>query len=421
MKITIRQNVLKTAIDKGSIAALSEMSQSDNSNVSLLIKSVKITVDSEKFTVESSSYLMAAKYSIGATQENGIEVKEEGCVLVPAKEFVDWVKIQGTDATINMALLKLDAPQVVSSNDDEENSVKRIGFVKFTSRDNSKTGGKWELDCYDPSSVKPVDFSSGVKNCFTIKAQDFAAIIPKVSFAVSKLDDEHVIDHVSIQNCNNALYFLASDLKRCAVYKANILTLEGKKPLLLSPLVLEQVAKVSEKDNTLEFSYSPETNKIFIKQPNLDIRLTSPEKERITKFSNVEMLLQKQYNPLAEIPRLSLHKMLISVSIVNGFTALFSFKKSDNLLAIKAISEDGKYKPAICKSKIDNLTDDIIAVFGVTHILEGLKIFKDDKVQLNIPANKRSLKITSANEPNFQYFVMSIKNQTYENNASVEE
>ena len=157
MKIGIRQKVLMDALNKGALAAISDDAQQDTSTLAPMIKSIKVDVDDKMFTISSSTDLMAVKYSVPATKEEGIAVKETGCILIPAKEFTEWVKVQGEDSTINIYLNKLDTPEIINTLEDDDLddsskfTLKKIGSTRLTSKDSQKTSGKWELDCYDPA------------------------------------------------------------------------------------------------------------------------------------------------------------------------------------------------------------------------------------------------------------------------------
>jgi len=420
MKLTIKQNVLAKAISQGAVSAISDAAQLDTSNLSAIIQSVKITVD-KQFVVESSTNLMAVKYAIDATEENGIDVKETGCVLIPAKEFSDWVKVQGDESAISMVFSKLAVPEIINPMDDlgsgkdtDKFSIKKIGSMKFVSKDSTKTSGKWELDCYDPTPVKSINFSKKGNKHFEIKTEDLVTSLGKVKFAALDRDVDHVLDHISIQTYEDNLYFASTDTKRCALYQVPIVgKVENQDPLLVPAKLLDQVCKISSKDNIISLSYNEEIGRIFLSQPNLDIRIVSAEKDNISKFPSITMLLPKPYKELANISKGALYKILISAALVNRSTALFNFKKDDNDVSIKAISEEGKYKPSISKAKANKITSDIQGVWGVTHLIEVIKTIKDDMITLHIPSNKKSLKITSSNDGNFQYYAMAINSSVY--------
>jgi len=423
MKVKIKQNVLEEALNKGAVAALLDDAQTDTSTMSLLVKSIKITCN-KSFTIEGCTNLMAVKYTIPAKEENGITVDEEGCVLVPAKEFTNWVKAQSKDAQIGIVLSELATPEIINPlegievEDGEDVSIKKIGSIKLVSKDSSKTARKWELDCYDPSQRKMVSFASehkGTKH-FEIKAKSLSTALSKIAFASLPKDYEHVLDSVSIQKYENDLFFATTDTKRCALYKippSDIDAIESDNPLLISVNLLDTASKISDEENKLSFYYNEDIERVFISQPNIEMRLASTEKGNIKKFPNIKMLLEKDYDLLAKTSRIGLNSDLISCALVNSSSALFSFTSDKSMLVIKAISDDSKYKPSVTKSEVNSLSINLKAVWGVTHLIDALKIIKDDMVELHIPDNKKSVKIKGEDDDGFLYFAMAINNPKY--------
>ena len=423
MKIGIRQKVLMDALNKGSLAAISDDAQEDTSTLSLLIKAIKITVDEKKFAIESSTELMAVKYSVPSTKDDGIVVKENGCILVPAKELIDWVKVQGEDSTINITLNKLQTPEIINTLEDNDSQdagekfiLKKIGSARLVSKDSQKTSGKWELDCYDPEGHPSVNFAVKTDKNFDIGGKQLGDALSNVSFAALKQDYEHVLDSVSIQTYENNLYFATTDTQRCALYKVpsqDVFDLDLKSPMLIPSVLLEQIAKIIIKDNKLSFAYNEEHEKVFIKQDNLKIRLASTEKKNIKKFPNIEMLLQKQYYKLTTLAKASMNKVLISAAIVNNASALFLFDKEKETLTVKAISEDNKYKPNVSRCESPKTVEDVRVVWGVSHLIEGLKVIKSSEVDLYVPKNLQSLKLVGCDSDNLSYFALAIVNAKY--------
>ncbi|MFA5313339.1 MAG: hypothetical protein WC375_08525, partial [Methanomassiliicoccales archaeon] len=356
MKIGIQQGVLLKALEKGAVAAMSDVAQSDTSNMALLIKSVKITVDKD-FTVESSTNMMSVKYSVPANKDDGIVVTDAGCVLVPAKELIDWTKKQAKEATINIVYGAYNSPEMITAADgdsDDSFAIKKVGEIKAVCKNNSQSHGtsKWSLSCYDPTHIKSVDFDTKSPKQFEIKAPSFAKAMKTISFASLPKDYEHVLDSISIQTYKDSLYFATTDTKRCALYKPDDVTsLKSDKSILVAVSLMDQVVKISDEANTLTFYYDEKANRVFVSQPSLEVRLTSALKEDAVKFPNIKMLLDKKYDLLAEVDKREFFRLLENAALVNSSSSLFSFSDKDGAKAancgVKAISESSKHDPLI--------------------------------------------------------------------------
>lgn len=423
MKVVIKQSVLLKSLEKAAVAALSDEAQTDTTNLSALIKSVKIKVD-EKYSVESSTNILSTKFEIPATEDNGIGIEEKGEILIQAKELYDWVKIQGPDSNISIKLNKLSTPEMITTADNADDasdqySIKKIGNVVITAKDSTKSSSKWELDCYDPQHLPVIDYSKNGKRIFDIYAEKLTNALNKISFASTSKDYQHILDSVSIQVFEKNIYFATTDTKRCALIKVEDATkIETEDPILISVALMNQVAKISEKTNNLSFYYNEDENRIFIEQDGLNIRIASCEKNSISKFPPIIKLLNKKYAAITTIPKGTLNKMLVSSALVNKSSALFEFKASDNTLSVKAISEDSKYKPSITKAKLDSVTSDVTSIWGVSHLMDVLKVIKSDKVIMSIPDNQNSVQITGdqTEDKGFIYFAMVINNAKYKTN-----
>ena len=426
MKIGIQQKVLEDVVTKGSIAALSEEAQADTSTLSLLIKSVKITVDSKSITVESGTSTLAIKYTIPVNEENGIIVKEEGSVLVPAKELLNWVSLQG-DSNISLSLQKFSTPEIINmlgdndfgdqkEYDSSKFTIKKIGTIKLISKSTSKTNKKWEIDCYEPTDFATVDFNKKADKCFEIQGNQFIEAISAVSFAAKKKDPEHVLDGISMQYYNEGMYFCATDDTRLAVYiidKDMISNIDSTRRLLVPAILFGQILKILDKEAKITISYNEEIGRVFIAQNNLKVRLANTDKEHVNKFPNIKMLIDKEYSKLVEMPKAVLNDLLINTALVNNSSARFAFNKTDSNLIIMAISENDKYKPAYAQAPMNNISKDISLILGVSTILDGLKVIKSNEIHISVPASQLSVKITGKDISNFYYFCPTINNDKY--------
>jgi len=424
MKIGINRKVLLETLEKGASAAISEDAQADTSTMSTIIKSVRITAD-KNLTIESNTEHMQSKYCVPVSEDSGIIVKEEERILVPAKELMDWSKVQSDDSNISISLQKFATPEIINTledikaSDDIDKSkfvIKRIGNVKMASKNASKTLGKWELECYDPEHFATVDFKQKSDKYFEISGKSLIEALNYVLFASQPKCHENCFNSVSIQNYEGNIYFATTDMKRCAIYKVpkeNVTNVESKESLLINAVLLERVSKIINENENVEFRFDEKTEKIFINQSNLNIRLTSTDRKTVNKFPPVTALLQKKYEPLTEVSKNTLNGLLVNASIVNNSSALFIFNKADSTFTIKAISNESKYKPSVKQSTLDSISKDAKIVLGVSHLLSVLKVIKEDDVTLLLPENLNSMKVIGKNNDNFVYFCMSIPNPIY--------
>lgn len=414
MKITISQKVLLHAIECGGASALLEDAQKDISNLSLLVKSIKITVDKD-FIIESSNKMISSKYIIPITDGCGIDVRETGSIVIPAKEFLTWVSKQG-NSKIGIVFAKTDQ---ALTNDDEK--VKIIGVAKFQSKDSTGTGSRWSLDCYDPLQITLVDFSQKPNMLFETDTSQIIDAIKYVSISSMERHAEHIYDSLLFETCKDTLYIAATDTTRCSVYKVDkdvILSdrmKDGKEKirLMVPGNLLEMIAKKFENVGKMSFYYDDIRNRVFITQPNFEFRVTTVDKDVSKKFPVVEALLNKKYENLCLVDRSALVNRIATISIVNKNTALFKFRKEDGNLLIKAISENG-LAPSMAVVPAKDISKDKKFVFAINHLIDVMKVLKEDNISINTPpSDNNSFKIVSEVDPNFFFFGMTVTNSKY--------
>ena len=435
MKLAIDQKVLIRALERGAMAALSDEAQGDTSSFQKLIQSVKITVGEENIVVESGTNLLATRWEIKATKENGIYLKEEGIIFVPAKELHSWVSKQ-SKMKIKLSLNLLKTPEVIKTGDGvadygdgQAMSVKKVGTLKLVSIDDSKTGNKWNLDCYDPTQMSSVDFSKAPEKVIRIPTAQLSEALKNVSFSSQTKDYEHIFDSVVIERYDGKVYLAASDCHRCSIYCLDKATevddtfftqteRQGKdmsvgQKILIPSAFLNVIAKIAEGPEVL-VSYEQDKNKVYLDIDDWKVRLATVDSKMFNKFPTVALLMDKKYDKLGGIPKSTLTTRLISASLVNKAMVLFDFNKNDkgDSVIIHAISESG-HAPNVFNAPVNKLVKSVRAVWGVQHIMDIAKVIKDDDVNFMVPDDLRSVKVVSDEDPNLQYFSMVIDNPKY--------
>jgi DNA polymerase III sliding clamp (beta) subunit (PCNA family) len=419
MKIAIDQEKFLKALEKGGFAALSDIAQNDNSNMAVLLKAVKIVASDKNVTIESSNPMFSTKTTVPATKEAGVIVEEQGAVLLKAKELVSWIKAQGKGSTVKIELNKFDTPETISIEDEIDEtktfSITQLGNVKIVSKDASKTVGKWELDSFDPDQVNSVDYSDAQKKqkFFKICGTQLDTAVNSIKFSAFLQDISRNLENISVQNHNDEVYFATTDTKRCSLYKLDSATgVECKDSLLISAEILSQVSKILDKEDDVILYYNEDISKIFLAQSHVEVRISCPDKDTISSYPNITLLLNKKYESLGTINSKSFGKMLSTVSLVNNHSAFYSFK--DDKLNIQALSENSSCKPSVTESPVEKLSEETTIVLSVKHFKEFLKQVKSEDITFNISEDQKSLTVIGNNEENFTYFVMAIKNSLYQ-------
>jgi DNA polymerase III sliding clamp (beta) subunit (PCNA family) len=190
--------------------------------------------------------------------------------------------------------------------------------------------------------------------------------------------------------------------------------------ILVFSKLFDSVLEQSSEDEPLSFSYTEKDNKIFITQKNFYVRLSTANPKPSTKFVSLSLLIDKKYQPFCKAHTGSLISRLITSSMINKQRGEFAFKKTDKgaFLKIEAVSESGK-SPIVSTMPISDLKNDIATRLGVQHLIDALRVIKDDEVVLEVATGSgSSMKISSNEDPNFSCYLMTLENPKDKSNES---
>ena len=426
MKVVIDQKTLLKGLERGAMAALSDDAQKDSTGFSSVIKSVRITVGDE-LVIESGTSLMSSRWTLPANKDNGIVVKEKGTIFIPAKDLYNWVSKQ-SKANIQLQLKTLATPELISTGEGEQDygsgqsiTVKKVGNVKLVSVDESKTGNQWALECYDDSQLSFVDFSKKPKAVFSLPVKQLDNALKNVAFSALVPDMDHIFDTVAVESHKGKMYMFSTDTHRVSTYCLDqvddvdndffVETTSGDmgQKLLINVLSLKAISKLSNGPK-VEIGYDSKKGKIFISQDGWEVRIATIDGQNFKSIPSIAYVFQKKYDELASVPKNVLASRLVSASLVNKATVLFDFKGTN--LVIQSLSESGK-SPNISNAPARNVTKEVKAVWGVQHILDILRVIKDEDVKFSVPSDLLALRITSNEDPNLAYYSMTIDSKLY--------
>ena len=412
MKIAIQKQVLVDALNRGAMAALSDEAQADTGPLKLLVQSVTIKVNKDQLTIKSTTKSLTTFYAIPI--DKSINVKEEGVIVVPAKDLYDWCSKQRSPL-LALSLTKLAAPEVINPMTAEAEgakviSIKKIGTVNIVSQDESSKGNKWSMDCYESDQMKEAELNVPAAKQFSIPSAQLNDGISKIAFASMTKHYQHIYDSISFQKLNKKLYMVTCDTARLSLYEAtDAKDINLETNLMVNVKMMSEIAKLTT-EGDVDFFYDDASNKIYITQGDkFIIKVFTADKGLNAKFPPVSLLVDKKYIAICEAEKEKLMDRLVSAAMANEMSALFKFAKNE--LVINAISSSGK-PPSKGNLDAKNLAFTLEAVWGVNHILDFLRVLKDETVELMVNDkyeenwSKKSLKMTSKQDSNWSYFIM---------------
>jgi DNA polymerase III sliding clamp (beta) subunit (PCNA family) len=419
MKVRFKQKTLIDVLAKGAIAALTEEAQTDTTGFAPLLKSVKIKVESNAVTIESAIKTLAVHYKYPFSSEE-VTVKEEGEVMVLAKDLIDWAKKQA-DSDILLNLKPFDSPQLVSSMDGDGSSkasIKKLGTVELISRDQTKSGTKWSLDCFDASQITWVNFQTP-DVLFEIDQELLKTAVKSTEFASIK-DNDHVRDAFAFQIYKNNLYMSTGDGVRMALYDLKGSKVNNLNFIYTVPCsTLSSVIDLFASKEPVQFGFDDKKRRAFIFQKDYIVRADTADQANIdAKVAPLTYVYdQLTFDKFAKITKGILASRLSTASMVNKESVLYVFKGGQVLL--HAISEKG-VAPNTCTAPLKEHSRDVKVLWAVPHIMEVIKAIPDDEISMSMPPDStKILRIDSQQDPRFTYLAREqvIKGTKYDSIA----
>ena len=405
MKVRLKQSTLIEILNKGAIAALTDEAQGDTTVFAPLLKSVKIKADADTITVESAIKTLAVQY-IHEINKDEVTIKETGEVMVLAKELMDWVKRQ-PDADIILNLKLLDAPQLISTiNGDAAGkaSLKKLGTVELASRDQTKTGTKWSLDCFDASQVTWVSFKKP-DSLFDVCQTQLQDAVKSTAFAVLPHCTSHVKDTFVFQTYKDKLYVMGGDGVRMALYELDAAKNVNLPFTYTVPhKILSTVVGLLSDEEPVMFGFDEKKHRSFVFQNNYIIRADTAEQSVIdAKVPPLSYIFDKlTFDKFVRINKKLLASRLSTASMVNKKIVMYVFKGSQVIL--HSVSESG-LAPMKCTASLEENGRDIKTLWSVSHMMDVIKALPDDEITIMLPTDTTKIyKVVGESNPNFTYY-----------------
>lgn len=410
MKLIIDANVFKDLIEKGGAAATTDVAKNDVSEFGPIRRCIKISLKDKLITVESISQDISSRSYLKIEDGSGIDPKEDGTVVVLAKDLIDWVSKQKS-SKMSIAFKKEEVDSIEEVNDKFQ--LKIIGQLKLMAKDDANTGNKWALDVFKEDLMPNIQDDDTKKLIFSISAKKLFDILSGSVFAVGA-ENNGITDRFSFQKNQTDFYIAATDSRCCVLTKLTEdikdFNLELDQILINAKNLIFLIKKYGE--NIINFYISSE-NKIYIVHDSLFCSISLGDISKFKAFPLVASYFSKTQYPVSfSFNKKTFLERMENIKVVNNIAAIFVVEK-DKIL-IHGISEVGK-QPAVASMAVTvNGTPSLPRyVWGIQHLINGAKSCAGDIVKISISNDNNSFKMNSIDEDNFSVYGMRINNEKY--------
>lgn len=373
MKFTIKKELLLEALSKVSKAISTK-------NLIPVLAGVKFELKKKKLTLTASDNDITIQTTIDSTNEEEFKIENEGSIIIQGKYILDIVR-KLPDEYINIEVI--DELKILIYTENSEFNLNGISESEYPNV------GLEE-------SKKKVDMKAGI----------FKNIVYQTAFASSNEESKPVLTGINFNIVGDILECNSTDSYRLArkVIKLDKMSEENYNIVIPSHNILEFTKILGEDEDIVELHIF--SNKILFKTGNLKfesrlINGTYPNTSNLLpddSFLVVSTNLNAFYNVIDRVSILTSDKEKNIVTL----------ETQGNTLVLKSSSvEIGRVEEKMQISK--NNSEDIKISFSAKYMMEALKSFSTETVDLHFVGEIKPILIKSSEDESLTQLVLPIR------------
>ena len=373
MKLTIKKDLLLNALNKVSKAISTK-------NLIPVLAGIKFELKKKKLTLTASDNDITIQTMIESTNEEDFKVEQEGSIIIQGKYILDIVR-KLPDKYINIEV------------------VDELKILIYT--ENSE----FNLNGISESEYPNIGLEESKKKVH-IKASVFKDIVNQTAFASSNEESKPVLTGINFNIVGDVLECNSTDSYRLArkVVKLDSASEENYNIVIPSHNILEFSRIIDEEDGDIELHIF--NNKILFKTGNLkfESRLINGT------YPNTSNLLPDDSYLVVSTNLNAFYDVIDRVSILTSDKEknIVTLETNGDMLILKSSSvEIGRVEEKMAITKNNN--EDIKISFSAKYMMEALKSFSTETVDIHFVGEIKPILIKSSEDETLTQLVLPIR------------
>lgn len=373
MKLTIKKDLLLNALNKVSKAISTK-------NLIPVLAGIKFELKKKKLTLTASDNDITIQTMIESTNEEDFKVEQEGSIIIQGKYILDIVR-KLPDKYINIEV------------------IDELKILIYT--ENSE----FNLNGISESEYPNIGLEESKKKV-RIKASVFKDIVNQTAFASSNEESKPVLTGINFNIVGNMLECNSTDSYRLArkVVKLDSASEENYNIVIPSHNILEFSKIIDEEDGDIELHIF--NNKILFKTGNLkfESRLINGT------YPNTSNLLPDDSYLVVSTNLNAFYDVIDRVSILTSDKEknIVTLETNGDILILKSSSvEIGRVEEKMPITKNNN--EDIKISFSAKYMMEALKSFSTETVDIHFVGEIKPILIKSSEDETLTQLVLPIR------------
>lgn len=373
MKFTIKKDILLDALLKVSKAISTK-------NLIPVLAGIKFELKKKRLTLTASDNDITIQTTIEGLNEEDFKIENEGSIIIQGKYILDIVR-KLPDEYINVEVI--DELQIMIFTENSEFNLNGISESEYPNI------GLEE-------SKKKIDINSGL----------FKNIVYQTAFATSNEESKPILTGINFNIAGNILEVNSTDSYRLArkIVELEKSSEENYNIVIPSRNILEFTKILGDNDEIVELHIF--NNKILFKNGNLkfESRLINGT------YPNTSNLLPEDSFLVVSTNLSDFYNVIDRVSILTSDKEknIVTLETSGNTLTLKSSSaEIGRVEEKMVINK--NSKDDIKISFSAKYMMEALKSFSTETVDLHFVGEIKPILIKSTEDSTLTQLVLPIR------------
>lgn len=373
MKLTIKKDLLLNALNKVSKAISTK-------NLIPVLAGIKFELKKKKLTLTASDNDITIQTMIESTNEEDFKVEQEGSIIIQGKYILDIVR-KLPDKYINIEVV---------------DELKILIYTK---------NSEFNLNGISESEYPNIGLEESKKKV-RIKASIFKDIVNQTAFASSNEESKPVLTGINFNIVGDMLECNSTDSYRLArkVVKLDSASEENYNIVIPSHNILEFSRIIDEEDGDIELHIF--NNKILFKTGNLkfESRLINGT------YPNTSNLLPDDSYLVVSTNLNAFYDVIDRVSILTSDKEknIVTLETNGDMLILKSSSvEIGRVEEKMPITKNNN--EDIKISFSAKYMMEALKSFSTETVDIHFVGEIKPILIKSSEDETLTQLVLPIR------------
>jgi len=406
MKITLPLKQLKDAVEKASVAALTQKAQDKDRKLTKPTDScVRVSASKDSIVFESSSQGISALHSVQTG--GGVSVGQEGACCVEASRYLRILQALPKGCLIEIS--QEDKKGCVNESP-ESKVIEPSGTITTVAFENKSEKRRGNDDTFPVDGFTQVDYAGG-RVLFSIQAKLLTKCVDRVLFAINSNDIAGLYDNVAILVFDNKILFVGTDGRKCAVYSVvadekDCATILDGQEILVGGKLLKNSCKSFGNREIIDVIGCEDGEHVILAGENTRVRLLMAPAKIKQQYPDAANLLNLACPVSIVVDRADLLEAVEVLSLRNPGRSIYHIKKGKSQIRITTAARGDDPDPDMATAECESIAASPTNPVALENefVVDGCEKIAGSKVRISFSKDEKKIRMESPSDARFVYF-----------------